>query len=539
MVLKMASPWRDPQSGIFYLKIRVPSDLLPAAKGRTIFLPIGAESVQAKIGEVVKVSLRTREPTVAKSWFTTALSALNDYWQAVRKGPQALSHRDAVALSGEIYRAFTSALEDDPGTYERWANVLEMNDQARAGDYGRGALMIGQAAKIKRSMEERFGPLTDALLRGKGLILDAVSRERVLAQVSKSLDQASAQLKRYADGDYSPDINKGRFPEFKDRRHEQSKILTLTSLFEAWEKQVMQLGRAKATPNRYRSVFANLRTFLGHDDASRVTPEDIIAFKDARLAEGISGRTIKDGDLAALKSVFGWAVENKRLRSNPASTIVVRVSKRKVEREVGFTDQEANQILTIALTYVRQGKESAHLAVAKKWVPWLCAFTGARVSEITALNKESFRVEGGVHTVRIFGSKTSEYRDVPLHPQLAAIGLTEFVTEAEPGPLFHGQKDQKGRGAESQSEKLAKWVRSVGITDPRVQPNHGWRHRFTTVARAVSMDHEKREYILGHALPGLGSVYGDMAGLYAEIIKLPLYTVEQERLDVPQPNVTH
>jgi hypothetical protein len=37
------------------------------------------------------------------------------------------------------------------------------------------------------------------------------------------------------------------------------------------------------------------------------------------------------------------------------------------------------------------------------------------------------------------------------------------------------------------------------------------------------MDHEKREYILGHTLPGLGSVYGDMAVLHQEVLKLPRY----------------
>jgi hypothetical protein len=39
--------------------------------------------------------------------------------------------------------------------------------------------------------------------------------------------------------------------------------------------------------------------------------------------------------------------------------------------------------------------------------------------------------------------------------------------------------------------------------------------------RRVSMDHEKREYMIGHALPGMGDTCGDMAGLFGEIIKLP------------------
>jgi hypothetical protein len=76
-------------------------------------------------------------------------------------------------------------------------------------------------------------------------------------------------------------------------------------------------------------------------------------------------------------------------------------------------------------------------------------------------------------------------------------------------------------------QKLAKWVRSLGINAPRVQPNHGRRHRFTTVARSVSMDHEKRLHILGQALQGMGGVYGDMARLYNEVVKLPRYEVKE------------
>jgi integrase len=147
---------------------------------------------------------------------------------------------------------------------------------------------------------------------------------------------------------------------------------------------------------------------------------------------------------------------------------------------------------------------------------------------VTALRKDSFRTIKGVHVVRIVGTKNGTYRDVPLHPQLEDIGLLRFVEAASPGPLFYSEKDQKGRGAQSQSEKLAKWVRTIGVTDERVQPNHGWRHRFTTKARAVGMDHEKREYILGHTLPGLGSVYGDMAGLHHEVLKLPRYEIDKE-----------
>ena len=63
-------------------------------KGQTIGLPIADKVVQAKAGESVKASLRTRDPREAKTRFSAALTALNDYWEAVRKGPQSLTQND-------------------------------------------------------------------------------------------------------------------------------------------------------------------------------------------------------------------------------------------------------------------------------------------------------------------------------------------------------------------------------------------------------------------------------------------------------------
>jgi hypothetical protein len=58
--------------------------------------------------------------------------------------------------------------------------------------------------------------------------------------------------------------------------------------------------------------------FLKHDDASRITPDDVRRFKDHRIAEGRSLKTVKDSDIAALKSALGWAVNNGSLKDNHA-----------------------------------------------------------------------------------------------------------------------------------------------------------------------------------------------------------------------------
>lgn len=49
----------------------------------------------------------------------------------------------------------------------------------------------------------------------------------------------------------------------------------------------------------------------------------------------------------------------------------------------------------------------------------------------------------------------------------------------------------------SVGNKLGGWVRGLGIKDPLVAPNHGWRHRFKTLARKVRMNPETCDAIQG------------------------------------------
>ena len=73
--------------------------------------------------------------------------------------------------------------------------------------------------------------------------------------------------------------------------------------------------------------------------------------------------------------------------------------------------------------------------------------------------------------------------------------------------------------------RVRDFVRSI-VPDSKVQPLHGWRHRFITQARVHKLDQELRRMITGHAGKGVDeTTYGDAAGLYEEICKLPRYAV--------------
>lgn len=175
---------------------------------------------------------------------------------------------------------------------------------------------------------------------------------------------------------------------------------SLTGLVEDWWKEAKRAGRKQSTYESYRNSMARLALFLKHDTASLVTPEDIVRFKDYPLESDVSPKTVKDSDLAGMKTVFGWAVVNRRLPSNPAEGITIKVGKSRKLRSKGFYDSEAIAILKHARKFV-PGREAPKLAAAKRWVPWLCAFTGARVGEMIQIRKEDVRREGKLWVLHV------------------------------------------------------------------------------------------------------------------------------------------
>jgi site-specific recombinase XerD len=76
-----------------------------------------------------------------------------------------------------------------------------------------------------------------------------------------------------------------------------------------------------------RKLSQLLAAFLGHGDVLLVTPANIVAFKDHRLAMGASAKTVGDSDLSALRSLFGWAKSNHRRTDNPTGGIKVTRAK--------------------------------------------------------------------------------------------------------------------------------------------------------------------------------------------------------------------
>jgi integrase len=253
---------------------------------------------------------------------------------------------------------------------------------------------------------------------------------------------------------------------------------------------------------------------------------------------GKDAKTIKGTWIAAPRAMFAWAMRRRRLliTNNPFVGIAVEVRRKSETRGKAFTEKEAATILQAAIAFPTIPRTTAGDIVfaeaVKRWGPWMMAYTGARVVELTQARACDVWIEvfgGQPHipeelrgvdyaVLRITPEagpvKNDKARIIPLHPHLIEQGLLKYVEavrsqQGADAPLFNSGQSLSARGSGSASqagEKLAAWVRSLSslcpsLADRAIKPNHAWRHTFRTRAARAGIEKRIRDEICGHA-PG-------------------------------------
>jgi integrase len=99
------------------------------------------------------------------------------------------------------------------------------------------------------------------------------------------------------------------------------------------------------------------------------------------------------------------------------------------------------------------GRKGWQWDAARRWVPWLCAYTGARVGELTQLRACDIERRPFGPVMRITPDagtvKTDEARTVPLHQHLIEMGLLDYVAAVarlgKQAPLFYKSPSRPSR----------------------------------------------------------------------------------------------
>lgn len=469
--------------------------------------------------------------------------------RAQRNGEgQPLTKLNAIALAGRWYTWFVGQYEGDPGPPKRWRemsdhlvwNVIypEAPESYHEDPNADPHWEWQKEPEVREAVRPQVAELARVatFLASEGKALNANAYALFVDAVSDNLLPAVTLLERRANGDYSRDDTPDSFPAFTNGPMRTAGI-SCWDLFEAFVKA---LKPADNTVQRWRAVFLEMQRHFADVGADGVTEDTARAWVRGLVTEERSATTVREVWLSSSRRVFGWGAEHKHVRRNPFADIKVDVPRQSRSRETkAFTEEEARTILRAALAIK---KPNTPLDRAKRWVPWLCAYSGARAGEVTQLRGDDIEKRGSFHYMKLMPDagtiKTRKTRIVPIHEHLIAQGFLETVRSVGKGALFYDDKTPRRASSDPMNPSrsragnvrgdLAEWVRAQGVTDPELSPTHAWRHSFKQIAERVGITEKVHDAITGHAPASEGRKYGqptaeDMANA---LKKFPRYRLD-------------
>ena len=515
----MPSPWPHPDSGVYYLNVRRPAEFRHTVFDQKAAIPVAGKIKLAKIGSAVKVSLETKDRAVAKVRFREADVALQEFWQRYRGSPTALDNRQVHALAGLLYRDLVEMMDGEPGEAAIWDEVLKLNQ--RVADAG--------------GLDQWFGPSVDQLFAKEGIRTDPLSRTRVVHAASKAIQQAAEVNRKKAQGDYSPDEGAKKYPEWQ-----ASGKAGPLDLFSLLDHKFKTDKRRAATREDYRAKLKSFANFIGHSDAHRVTKDDVRKWRDKLIEAGLDPKTINGKYLAALSSTLTHAVNEFSLPENVAKGIRDRRESLKTKGPPGYTEEQAKVILAATFEGTATALSPPHQR-AIFWVPWICAYQGLRVTEITQLRGVDVVFENGIPLLMITSdagaTKSNKAWTTAVHPHLVELGLLDMFKAVGDGPAFYAPYPDEtdlsalegSARAQEAGNRVADWINTTrDAPAPLNRPNHAWRHLFTRLSRRYALDKPTRDYMMGSSPVDARESYGDFPpeAQRREIEKLPHFPIE-------------
>lgn len=526
--IKMPKPITRPTSKNYWIRKKVPADLRPLVGKTEIWESLGTKDerkANIKIGEV--------NARIEADW--DRLRAEGQRSPAAARAfvpePFRLTHLDLHALRGEEHTRVREHWMPEPPT-------------------GFGKL------KMTHGDEESLQLDAIDLLERGGYEASPANVERLVPLLIQARREAASDVEHVRAGEFEKIADLTKFP-----KRTTPSLDFLTAFEEYAAKGGLKGGTEGRTATRWRKKVKEFCDFIGHRDLKRIKTTDGYDWVDHLVEKDVPRDSIRKVFIAAVSATAGFAVERRKLDLNPFLGIRVRdkdVSENaEVEKEQkqpprkGFTPEEARKILAATLV-APSDFISVEMAAARRWLPWLCAYSGARVNELTSLYPDDIRPRGyGIWCMIIKPSleKTKQWRPVPIHSHVIdqefGQKFIDYVEERRRlnKPLFYDPERRRGGTVRHPqfhkvAERIGQWVHSLGIPYD-VKPNHGWRHVFKSMARHVEMDREVEGFITGHRPKDAnsGNDYGDhwMLTMSKEIEKYPRY--ELSAFD--QPPVPH
>ncbi len=409
------------------------------------------------------------------------------------------------------------------------------------------------------------------LQRSKGTWIETPEKPKASKMTSGMAQlQNAAHLSQNAPGvdadpNFIPSSDNPRFSEAWKRYLEERKPSpgTLRS-FEASVRRFIELvgdlpikAITKTHIRQYKDALINLPTNLPRIMDKKTFPE-VLKWVEEQRARGINfkvlaPKTINEGRLAVLSTVFTTAIRNGYIDFNPASGITVYEQKAKTRVPVKnpYSQQDIEIIFKKSSLFnpcstlgtlpkaqpatTRRGKRypawtAEEVRTDYRWLLLLGMYTGARIEELSHLQLGDVLQRQGISCLSIYanedGTRTiktaTAQRLIPVHPQLLELGFLSHVQKLK---SQHGEQGQLfptfiPNAQHKMSDKFTDWWKKyseeIGIRQSNEEGRlgaakpksfHSFRHLFKNMGMNSGVSQEHLDEIQGHADNSVSSGY--------------------------------
>lgn len=405
-----------------------------------------------------KFSLRTRDPVEARVRFAKALAEVEERWARLRQGEVQLTHKQSLAIAGEIYREMIAEKEDNPtesfGDHALDGLMLGKKDVKCVPITKNQALVDAVLGKMRERHENHNVGRIDAFLLREGYRLHPDSHQKLRRHVDEAIYAARGKLNKMAyEGDYSPDPEAEKFPAYVSpstpKPEQRNDIPLLSVAIGEWIAE-----KTRASGKKKRAAWSNgtaasnelaARRFLelvGDRPLSEYKKKDARAFKEAYLAlpktefikkdfvgltfseivskaTGIAANAEASGaelpfvcvdestinkNIGFVQALWGWARKHyDDVPTNPFEGMKLTGQTDAVEQRDPFTTEELQKMLDAPVfTGCKSSKAwqtpGNHVPYDEGiyWIPLIGLFTGARSGEIIQLEVDDLVEERGI-----------------------------------------------------------------------------------------------------------------------------------------------
>lgn len=566
MVLRMAQPIK--RGDVYWLRKKVPLDLR-AHEGKT----------------EEKQSLKTRDPAEARVRFAKLNAEIEEKWARLRQGlrsPLSLTHKEAYAIAGEIYREQRERFEREPNGL--WMYDLMLQEVAKpkstsfcffGGEYGIKARQFAEKmlAKAANPVE------VDEYLSRHGLIVDEVSRDKLRKAVIQSKNYANRQIQRIREGDISPDSFTDPYPTSvpeatatetdgvtklseaiddwvaEKTRKDGEWVESSAAANELWARRFQELAGDKPLKDYNKADARNFKkairtlppNFLHKEDFRKLDFIEAVEKAASKKFGSMSDRNVNK-ILGFVRAFWNWAEgQYDHVPPNPFGKMNLRIKTKARDERDPFTTEQLQKIFDAPL-YVGCQSGKYHLTKGDHvpfqesiyWVPLVGLFTGARSGEIIQLLCDDVKFEAGIRYFDIRddgkrekddvqqGLKTdSSVRTIPVHPILEKLGFATFVERqrAKGQRLFPDfPKAVDGYYSTAYSPRFRRFLVSIQVKTKKLS-FHSFRHSFEDACLNSRIPLEFANALQGHSDGGMADRYG------TGLVRIRLLNEEMQKLE--------